>query len=168
MVNLDKTSNLGQNFASLNILIYRKLLPAIAGIIQVLQFLPSLFIDNEKSDHLYVVWQTNDSNNTHLYSQERTGAHHFRIQLWISCWLLRKFKNKRAWFFMSDSKNVSSTYRIKYLTKAYGTLLSEVSCRAGLSLIPWVAAYRQGGCLACCGCTFDSAEVHWFILCTRR
>ena len=28
--------------------------------------------------------------------------------------------------------------------------------------------HRQGGCLACCGCTFDSAEVHWFILCTRR
>ena len=20
--------------------------------------------------------------------------------------------------------------------------------------------HRQGGCLACCGCTFDSAEVH--------
>ena len=28
--------------------------------------------------------------------------------------------------------------------------------------------HRQGGCFACCCCTFDSAEVHWFILCTRR
>ena len=28
--------------------------------------------------------------------------------------------------------------------------------------------HRQGGCLACCGCTFDSAQVHWFILCTRH
>ena len=28
--------------------------------------------------------------------------------------------------------------------------------------------HRQGGCLACCGSTFDSAEVHWFILCSRR
>ena len=28
--------------------------------------------------------------------------------------------------------------------------------------------HRQGGCLACCGFTFDSAEVHWFTLCTRR
>ena len=28
--------------------------------------------------------------------------------------------------------------------------------------------HRQGGCLAWCGCTFDSAEVQWFILCTRH
>ena len=35
-----------------------------------------------------------------------------------------------------------------------------------LLLIPeW--PHRQGGCLACCGCTFDSAEVHWFILYAR-
>ena len=65
-MNLDKTSNLGQKFAALNILLYRKLLPAIAGFIQVQLFQPSLFIGNVKSDHLYVVWQTNDSNNTRL------------------------------------------------------------------------------------------------------
>ena len=65
-MNLDKTSNLGQKFAALNILLYRKLLTAIAGFIQVQLFLTSLFIDNVKSDHLYVVWQTNDSNNTRL------------------------------------------------------------------------------------------------------
>ena len=41
-------------------------MPAIAGFIQVQLFLPSLFIDNVKSDHLYVVWQTNDSDNTRL------------------------------------------------------------------------------------------------------
>ena len=28
--------------------------------------------------------------------------------------------------------------------------------------------HRQGGCLTCCGCTFESSWVHWFILCTRR
>ena len=66
-MNLDKTSNLGQKFAALNILLYRQLLPAIAGFIQVQLFLPSLFIDKVKSDHLYVVWQTNDSNNTRLW-----------------------------------------------------------------------------------------------------
>ena len=65
-MNLDKTNNLGQKFAALNILIYSKLLPAITSFIQVQLFLPSLFIDNVKSDHLYVVWQTNDSNNTRL------------------------------------------------------------------------------------------------------
>ena len=54
-MNLDKISNLGQKFAALNILIHSKLLPAIAGFIQVQLFLPSLFIDNVKSDHLYVV-----------------------------------------------------------------------------------------------------------------
>ena len=49
---------------------------------------------------------------------------------------------------------------------------STASCT---DYIPWVALsfipewpHRQGGCVACCGCTFDSAEVHWFILCTRR
>ena len=68
LVNLDKTSNLRQKFAALNILLYRKLLLAIAGFIQVQLFLPSLFIDNVKSDDLYVVWQTNDSNNTRLRS----------------------------------------------------------------------------------------------------
>ena len=66
-MNLDKTSNLEQKFAALNILIYSKLLLAIAGLIQVQLFLPSLFIDNVKSYHLYVVWQTNDSNNTRLW-----------------------------------------------------------------------------------------------------
>ena len=65
-MNLDKTSNLGQKFRALNILLYLKLFPAIADFIQVQLFLPSLFIDNVKSDHLYVVWQTNDSNNTRL------------------------------------------------------------------------------------------------------
>ena len=38
-------------------------MPVIDGFIQVQLFLPSLFIDNVKSDHLYVVWQTNDSTN---------------------------------------------------------------------------------------------------------
>ena len=65
-MNLDKTNILGQKFAALNILLYRKLLHAIVGFIQVQLFLPSLFIDNIKSDHLYVVWQTNDPNNTRL------------------------------------------------------------------------------------------------------
>ena len=37
----------------------------IASFTQVQQFLTS-FIDNLKSDHLYVVWQTNDPNNTRL------------------------------------------------------------------------------------------------------
>ena len=62
---LHKTSNLGQKFAALYILLYRKLLPAIAGFIQVQLFLPSLFTNHIKSDHLYV-WQTNDSNNMRL------------------------------------------------------------------------------------------------------
>ena len=65
-MNLDKTSNLGQKFAALDILLYRKLLPVIAGFIQVQLFLPSLFINNVKSDHQYVVWQTNDPNNKRL------------------------------------------------------------------------------------------------------
>ena len=43
---MEKTSNLGQKFAALNTLLYLKLLPAIAGFIQVQQFLASLFIDN--------------------------------------------------------------------------------------------------------------------------
>ena len=34
----------------------------VASFIQVQQFSPSLFIDNIKSDHLCVVWQTNDFN----------------------------------------------------------------------------------------------------------
>ena len=70
-MNLDKTSNLGQKFAALNIVLYRKLLHAIAGFIQVKLFLPSLFIDNVKSHHLYVVWQMNHSNNTRLWN----GSH---------------------------------------------------------------------------------------------
>ena len=65
-MNLDKTSNLWQKFAALNILLYRKLLPPIAIFIQAQLFLPSLFIDNVKSDDLYVVWQMDDSNNTRL------------------------------------------------------------------------------------------------------
>ena len=27
---------------------------------------------------------------------------------------------------------------------------------------------RQGGCLTCCGFTFEFSWVHWFILCARR
>ena len=61
---MDKTSNLGQKFGSLNTLLYQKLPPSIAGCIQVQQFLASLFIDNVKYYHLYDVWQTNDSNDT--------------------------------------------------------------------------------------------------------
>ena len=38
-----------------------------SGFIQVQLFLRSFFIDKVKSDHLYVVWQTNDSNNTRLW-----------------------------------------------------------------------------------------------------
>ena len=74
-MNLDKTSNL-QKFAKLNILLYRKLLTAIAGFIQVQLFLPSLFMDFVKSDHLYVVWQTNDSNNTRLCLTANTCSMH--------------------------------------------------------------------------------------------
>ena len=66
MLNLDKTSNLGQKFAALNTLLYHKLLLAIAGFIQVQQFLASLSIDNVKSNCLCVFWQTNDSNDTRL------------------------------------------------------------------------------------------------------
>ena len=40
----------------------------VASFIQVQQFLVSLFIDNVKSDNLYVVWQTNDPNDTPLSS----------------------------------------------------------------------------------------------------
>ena len=64
---MDKTSNLGQKFATLNTVLYHKLLPAIAGFIQVQKFLASLFIENVKSDYLYVVWQTIESNNTRLW-----------------------------------------------------------------------------------------------------
>ena len=71
MLNLEKTINLGQKFASLNTLLYHKLLPEIAGVFQVHQFLTSLFIDNVKSDHQYVVWQTNDPNNTRLRCLEK-------------------------------------------------------------------------------------------------
>ena len=46
-----------------------KLLPEIAGFMQVQQFLASLFIYNVKSDHLYVVRQTNDSNDTRLLNR---------------------------------------------------------------------------------------------------
>ena len=67
--NLDKTCNPGQNSAALNTLLYLKLLPAIAVFIQVQQFIASLFIDNVKSDHLYVVWQTNDSNDSRLWCE---------------------------------------------------------------------------------------------------
>ena len=61
-----KTSNLGQKFATLNTLLYHKLLPVIAGFIQVQLFLP-LYIYDVKSYHLYVVWQKNDPNNTRLW-----------------------------------------------------------------------------------------------------
>ena len=54
-MNLDKTSNLGQKFATLNILLYRKQLHAIAGFIQVQLYLPSLFIDNVKPDDSYKI-----------------------------------------------------------------------------------------------------------------
>ena len=51
------TSNLEQKFVSLNTLLHHKPLPAIiAGFIQVQLFLPSLFIYNVNSGHLYVVW----------------------------------------------------------------------------------------------------------------
>ena len=43
-----------------------KLLPEIAAFIQVQQFLASLFMENVKSAHLYVVMQTNDSNDMRL------------------------------------------------------------------------------------------------------
>ena len=39
----------------------------LAGFIQVQQFLVYLFIDNVKSEHIYVVWQTNDPNDTRLF-----------------------------------------------------------------------------------------------------
>ena len=90
-MNLDKTSNLGQKFAALNILLYRKRLPAIAGFIQVQLFLPSLFVDNVKSDHLYVVWQTNDSNNTRLWFLRwkiRVEPRDRTRDFWILCLLL--------------------------------------------------------------------------------
>ena len=63
---MDKTRNLGQKFAALNTLLYHEQLLVIAGFIQVQQFLASLSVDNVKSDYLYVVWQTNDSNSTRL------------------------------------------------------------------------------------------------------
>ena len=44
----------------------------IDSFIQVQQFLTSLFIDNVKSDHQYVVWQTNDPNNTRLTLKKQT------------------------------------------------------------------------------------------------
>ena len=61
MLNLNKTNNIGEKVAALNTLLYHKLLPEISGFIQVQQFLASLFIDNVKSNHLYVVCQTNNS-----------------------------------------------------------------------------------------------------------
>ena len=39
----------------------------VAIFIQVHQFLTSLFIDYVKSDHLYVVWQTIDTNDKRLW-----------------------------------------------------------------------------------------------------
>ena len=69
MLNLDKTSNLGQKFAALYILLYHKLLPEIVGFIQAQQFLASSFIDNVKFYHLYVFWQTNDSNYPRLLNR---------------------------------------------------------------------------------------------------
>ena len=65
---MEKTSNLGQKFASLNTLLYHKLLPAIAEFIQFHQYLASLFLANVKSDHLYVLLQTTDPNDTRLWS----------------------------------------------------------------------------------------------------
>ena len=41
---------------------------------QAQQFSNSLFIDNVKSNHLYVVWQTNDSNNTSLWMGARVQS----------------------------------------------------------------------------------------------
>ena len=55
MLNLDKTSNLGQKFATVNTILYLKLLPAIAGFIQVQQFLASLFTDHVKFDYMLFV-----------------------------------------------------------------------------------------------------------------
>ena len=89
-MNLDKTSNFGQKFSALNILLYRKLLPTIAGFIQLQLFLPSLFIDNVKSDHLYVVCLTNDSNNTYL--RIRRVATNF-LSLTFNC--IRKCRRKK-------------------------------------------------------------------------
>ena len=66
LLNMNKTSNLREKCAALNTLLYYKLLLEIAGFIQVQQFLASLSIDNVKSDYLYVVWQTNDFNDTRL------------------------------------------------------------------------------------------------------
>ena len=80
MLNLDKTSNLGHTFAAVNTLLYHTLLHAIAGFVRVQQFLASLFTDNVKSDHLYVVWQTNDSNVTRLSKiseQPEMGMNYF-------------------------------------------------------------------------------------------
>ena len=95
MLNLEKTSNLGQKFASLKTLLYHKLLPAIAGFIQVHQFLTSLFIDNVKSDDLYVVWQANDPNNTRLWLTPYLMVWDWRVSragpmpfCWPSCSLL--------------------------------------------------------------------------------
>ena len=53
----------------------RKLLSAVASFLQVQQFLNYFFIDNVKSNHLCVVWQTNDSNNTRLWSHAVSKMH---------------------------------------------------------------------------------------------
>ena len=66
MLYLDKTSNLGQQFAALNAHATNYCSQFLV-LSMVQRFIASLSIDNVKSDYLYVVWQTNDSNDTRLY-----------------------------------------------------------------------------------------------------
>ena len=67
---------------------------------------------------------------------------------------------------------VIRVYHLGYSKQAChaATFISEAMLRVTDQVVylypEW--PHRPGGCLACCGCTFDSAEVHWFILCTRR
>ena len=56
-------------------------------------------------------------------------------------------------------------YLYKHL-KLYEITLFHIGS-SGVGEVPeW--PHRQGGCLTCCGCMFESSWVHWFTLCKRR
>ena len=47
-------------------------------------------------------------------------------------------------------------------------IIIQNSAQYTLSILYPEWPHRQGGCLTCCGCTFESSWVHWSMLCTRR
>ena len=105
------------------------------------------------------------------------SKHDFSILLW-SEWVIVKWVSLTSWIHKSGEIRWLLPWTYSLIFRDAIVLVfffRQIILKLELVLLIYYYnniypewPHRQGGCLACCGCTFDSAKVHWFILCTRR